>query len=123
MKQSLPVLLALGAAFLALPAAQPQDRGKEEVPLKAEVARKALIELAERSDDVLVKLSLPGLKKSKIVSAGGDELTIGRWRCNLVARTFVLSLASDAGFFEISGVFEQSKDHKWRAKVTRKRQT
>jgi hypothetical protein len=41
----------------------------------------------------------------------------------LAKRTFVLSLASDAVLFEISGVFKQAKGQKWRAKVTEKKQT
>jgi hypothetical protein len=123
MKKYPVVLMVLGASLLALSAARSQDRDKDDGSLKAEAARQALIELVESSKDIPVKLSLPELKNGKVVSVGDAEVTIGNWHCNLAKKTFVLSLASDAGLFEISGVFERSKDQKWQAKVTVKKQT
>jgi hypothetical protein len=123
MANSVLLHVVLGMMFLAAPAAPPQGSDKDDRSLKAEAARQALIELVESSKDEPIKLSLPVLKNGKIVSVGDSEITIGKWSCNLAKKTFVLSLASDAGLFEISGVFEQAKDQKWRAKITVKKQT
>lgn len=64
-----------------------------------------------------------GHRRSCHAFAEGNQISIGKWCCNLAKKTFVLALASDAGLFEISGVLEKAQDQKWRAKITKKRQT
>ena len=120
MKICLLVFLMVGLLTLTGAQQRPGD-GKGTPSLKVEEARQALIVLVERSNDEPVRMSPPGLKKSKAVSVGGNQIALGEWRCDLAEKTFVLSLASDAGMFEVSGVFERSAGDKWRAVVRRKR--
>jgi hypothetical protein len=91
--------------------------------LSAEDARKALIEMVELSHEDVLEYGLPYLRTDEVVSVSPSQIDIGRWHIDLGKRTFVLSLVSEAGLYEVSGVFEQDPDGKWSAKIVGKKQT
>jgi hypothetical protein len=79
--------------------------------------------MVELSSEDVLKYGLPYLRADEVVSAGPSQIDIGRWHIDLGKRTFVLSLVSEAGLFEVWGVFEQKLDGKWRARIIGKKQT
>ena len=120
-RSRIPVVLA---AVLTIAGCHPRgDEGPKGGRFQAEEARKAIVEMVEESHDEILILGLPYLKTEKAVAAGPSRVAIGQWRIDLDTRAFVLSLASEAGFYEVSGVFEQSHGGKWRAKITRTTQS
>jgi hypothetical protein len=91
--------------------------------LKAEDARNALIELVGKTDDMVLQLSLPSLMAKEAVQVDTNEIAIGRWHCDLARQTFIASVGSGGHFAEYQGVFEQSSDGKWHAKITGAKRT
>ncbi len=107
---------------------------KEERPqLTATNAKSALVELVETTDDSDVKFFLDRLKKAEPKELTRDQIpeefpvpegviVLDAWRCDLHKQTFILTVISKPIFLEVSGHFEQS-DHKWIAKIDKKRQS
>ena len=92
-----------------------------------ENARKALTDRVERSDKEvlhpdLLKMLLPPLKTDPINNESADEVTIGRWSCNLEERTWSVLLEFPNGdghrINQWNGVFQRTQDDTWLAKVT-----
>ena len=107
------------------PPAETNDR-EEKLVLTAEEARQALIEMVENDErGSFLELLLPTLRTDKVEIKDKGTATLGRWRCDLAKRTFHTSIrfprATRHQFNQWSGVFTQSSDGKWKAKVTKSR--
>ena len=94
-------------------------RGRAE--LTADVAKIALVELSETSDDSDLRRFLESLKREELNSDdGGKVARSGPLTCDLSARTFVFDVGSTDGFIEWSGTFDR-QNGKWVARVEAKR--
>jgi hypothetical protein len=100
-----------------------QAREQTGTRIGPEEARKALIAMVEASDDDVLKFGLDRLKRDQVVHTGKETIMIGKWHCDLRKAIFVLSLASDAGLAEYTGVFQKGEGGRWRAIITQRKQT
>lgn len=87
-----------------------------EKPMEVKYARMALMDLASKSTDSLVRQAgrclqqMPAPQKDGIVN-------FGPWKCNLKEKSFVLTIDADRMFYEMSGRFEKSSEASWKAVV------
>jgi hypothetical protein len=84
--------------------------------VRPEEARRAIIELLERSSDDRLKWSLPLVKNAKITPSvvGGKWLDIGPWACFLAERKVSMMQGTPACYVRFQGDLELSSDGKWR---------
>ena len=97
---------------------------KARTLLDAEEARQALIAMVEKSNDPCLRAGIARLKTDMARMTGNGRISIGKWDIDLARATFVLTLIKEPDFLHTySGVFERSSDGKWKARITRERQT
>ena len=84
--------------------------------IQPEEARRAIIELLERSSDGALKLSLPLVKKATIAPSvvGGKWLDIGPWAFFAAERTVSTMVGTPASYHRFQGDLELSSDGTWR---------
>jgi len=130
--------MAFFALLLAVPvlcsgcwdrAGAPEDAQVNQT-LGADEARLALIEMIQRSEEENVrflKRRLAQLEiRDQIRVERGSETRIGDFWCDLKKRQFLASISDPPDHrkryhwweYRWEGVFEQSSDGKWRAKIT-----
>jgi hypothetical protein len=90
-------------------------------PFTGAVAKRALLDMDEQQIPPGVLVPPPTDEPIEVVSP--DEISIGRYHCNLKAKTFRASaFYPNAGrhkFNHVSGVFERNTDGTWVAKITK----
>jgi hypothetical protein len=99
---------------------QAQVKVEKDAALTGEMANRALLEMDERQIPAGVLVPRPKDDPIKVINV--DEISIGRYHCNLKERTFHASAfypkALRHKFNEVHGRFERTADGKWVAKVT-----
>jgi hypothetical protein len=105
-------------------AATPANQEVQET-LDANVARNALIEMLEGSPgkvdhrEDFLRLLLPSLRTDPIEVVNEQEVTIGRWHCNLKEAKFHVYLDFPNALLhsrnEWHGKFEITPERRWRA--------
>lgn len=104
------------------PAAQQHQANveKKHAVLTSDIAKRALLEMDKRQIPPGVLVPEPKDEPIQVINA--DEISIGRYHCNLKERTFHASAsypnAERHKFNDVRGVFEWAADGKWLAKVT-----
>jgi hypothetical protein len=97
--------------------ASKSEPGVSRAP-SADEARQALISMVEKSDHQDLKMSLQNLRVDRVVERDDGAVDIGRWRCNLASRRFVVTVVAGPIFAEYTGAFSVAPDGKWRAEIT-----
>lgn len=122
-RRRLLVIVICGGLLAGCDGERPQPsvtRTKQEQELTAEAAKRCLLEM--EASQIPPGVIIPPPKDEPIRHITADEIALGVWECNLKKRTFYASAfypeAIHHKINEISGVFEQSSDEKWVAKVT-----
>jgi hypothetical protein len=88
--------------------------------LTGEGAKRALLDMG--AGQIPPGVLVPPPKDEPVQAVGADEISIGRYYCNLRDKTFHASAfypnADRHKINQVSGVFERNADGRWVAKVT-----
>jgi hypothetical protein len=120
-------ILAIGLPIVVAGCAREQVPEEPEAGVEAknqaltgEAAKHALLEMGR--EQIPPGVLVPPPKDEPIQADGADEISIGRYQCNLRDKTFHASAfypnADRHKINQISGVFERNADGRWIAKVT-----
>ncbi len=96
---------------------------QQKAVLSAEDSRRALIRLAGASDEMLIKRSVPYLKKDPVTVEKNHTISIGRWKIEAANHKFHFSIIAPPDILlECFGNFEKDANGKWVAKIKTVRQ-
>lgn len=94
--------------------------------IKPEEAREALIGMIEKDYDKLLpplQRELEVLKKEPVLFLDKTDFRIGNWHCDQTDLSFVVTFHDLPMMLECSGIFEMGTDGKWKAVITKTRES
>jgi hypothetical protein len=106
--------------------AEPKVEQKDELRnmIGPNQVRAALLELIQNTPDYPVfKNQYYVVMNSPVTSLDDSTFCIGNWYCDHKNLTFVISFDTLPFFLEYKGRFEQDSHGKWKAVITRRRNT